>query len=95
MAVQQTYALRICGIGGQGVLKVTDIIATGLPYTASLGLVAFCVAMAVGITLGTVAAFSKNRWINNAVALIATIGVSVPSFLIALLMMLFLGVKLG
>ena len=75
--------------------KVTDIIATGLPYTASLGLVAFCVAMAVGITLGTVAAFSKNRWINNAVALIATIGVSVPSFLIALLMMLFLGVKLG
>ena len=75
--------------------KVVDIIAQGLPYTASLGFVAFCIAMVVGITLGAIAAFSKQPWINAGVAFLATIGVSVPSFLVALLMMLVFGVKLG
>ena len=73
---------------------VADIIAGGLPATASLGLVAFVIAMVVGIALGTVAAFSKHRWVGGAVAFIATIGVSVPSFLLALLMMLLFGVVL-
>ena len=71
---------------------VTDIIAKGIPYT---GTVAFAVAMSVGTFLGALAAFTKQRWIKGSVAFIATIGVSVPSFLIALLMMLVFGVKLG
>ena len=76
-------------------MKVMDIIGKGLPYTASLGFVAFCLAMAVGILLGSIAAFTKHGWVNGLAAFIATIGVSVPSFLIALLMMLVFGVKLG
>ncbi len=75
--------------------QVMDIIGKGLPYTASLGAVSFCIAMFVGISLGLVAAFSKKPWINGTVAFIATVGVSVPSFLVALLMMLLFGVKLG
>ena len=67
---------------------VSDIIMAGIPYTASLGLAAFCIALAVGILLGTISAFSKHQWVNNTVAFIATIGVSVPSFLLALLMMI-------
>ena len=73
---------------------VVDIIKAGLPATASLGMVAFVIAITVGVTLGTVAAFSKQRWVSGAVAFIATIGVSVPSFLLALLMMLLFGVVL-
>ena len=38
---------------------VSDIIMAGIPYTASLGLAAFCIALAVGILLGTIFAFSK------------------------------------
>ena len=76
-------------------MKVMDIIGKGLPYTASLGFVAFCLAMVVGILLGAVAAFTKRRWVNGMAAFIATIGVSVPSFLIALLLMMLFGVKLG
>ena len=74
--------------------NVTDIIKLGLSNSASLGAVAFCIAISVGILLGTVAAFSKQRWVNNAVAFVATIGVSVPSFLLALLMMMLFGVIL-
>lgn len=73
---------------------VSDIIMAGIPYTASLGLAAFCIALAVGILLGTISAFSKHQWVNNTVAFIATIGVSVPSFLLALLMMILFGVAL-
>ena len=73
---------------------VVDIIRAGLTATASLGMVAFVIAITVGVTLGTVAAFSKQRWVSGLVAFIATIGVSVPSFLLALLMMLLFGVVL-
>ena len=74
---------------------VVDIILTGLPATASLGIVAFCIALTVGVFLGTAAAFSKQKWVSGAVAFLSTIGVSVPSFLLALLMMLVFGVLLG
>lgn len=74
--------------------EVADIIMSGMSYTASLGFAAFCIAIAVGILLGTISAFSKQQWVNNTVAFIATIGVSVPSFLLALLMMMLFGVVL-
>ena len=75
--------------------EVVDIILGGISPTASLGMVSFVIAMTVGIFLGTVAAFSKQKWVSGVVAFIATIGVSVPSFLLALLMMLLFGVVLN
>lgn len=74
--------------------EVVDIILGGLPATSSLGMVAFIIAMTVGITLGTGTAFSRKKWVSSAVAFISTIGVSVPSFLLALIMMLVFGVLL-
>lgn len=74
--------------------EVMDIIMGGLPATASLGMVAFVISMTVGIFLGTVAAFSKQKWVSGLVAFLATIGISVPSFLLALLMMILFGVIL-
>ena len=71
-----------------------DIINRGLPYTAKLGACAFCVAMVLGVLLGAVSAFSKKKWVQGLTAFIATIGVSVPSFLFALFLMYVLGVWL-
>ena len=73
---------------------VIDIIKLGISHSARLGAVAFCIAIGVGVFLGTVAAFSKHRWVNGVAAFIATIGASVPSFLLALLMMMLFGVML-
>lgn len=73
---------------------VTYYISTGFPVTARLAAVAFSFAIVVGLTLGTTAALSKKAWINNVCMFIATIGVSVPSFLIALLLTVVFGVKL-
>lgn len=73
---------------------VMDIIARGLPYTAKLGAVAFLVALIVGILLGAIAAFSKKKWVQGITSFVATIGVSVPSFLFALFLMYLFGVWL-
>ena len=74
--------------------EVIDIIKTGFFYTASLGAVAFCIAVGVGILLGTVSAFSRQKWVSRAVGVVSTLGVSVPGFLLALLMMILFGVVL-
>lgn len=74
--------------------NVTDIISKGMPVTARLGFTAFAIAMGVGITLGTISAFTKHKWVDNLVIALATIGVSVPGFLLALLLMIVFGVWL-
>lgn len=71
-----------------------QIITKAFPITAKLGSVAFILALVGGIGLGTAAALSKRKWVNNVCMFIATIGVSVPSFLLALLMIIVLGVWL-
>ncbi|MBQ1467772.1 MAG: ABC transporter permease [Solobacterium sp.] len=73
---------------------VSDIIALRFPVTAKLGSIAFVVAMLIGLTLGIISALTKHRWVNNLITLIATLGVSIPGFLFALLIMIVFAVKL-
>ena len=75
--------------------SVMSIIAKGLPATAKLGCCAFCIAIIVGVALGTASAFSKNPVVQGVSAVFGTIGVSVPSFLLALLLMYVFGVWLN
>lgn len=74
--------------------SVSYYIKTGFPVTARLGLIAFVLAQVGGIALGTGAALSRHKWVNNLCMFVATIGVSVPSFLIAMIMLIVFGVQL-
>ncbi len=74
--------------------SVTEIIKTRLPVTAKLGVIAFVVSMVVGITLGVISALTNKQWVNSLITILATIGVSVPGFLLAMLMMILLAVNL-
>ena len=73
---------------------VDKTIADTFPVTARLGGVAFLFALVVGITLGTTAALSKPKWVNNVCMFVATIGVSVPSFLLSMFLIIIFGVEL-
>ena len=74
--------------------SVTEIIKARLPVTAKLGVIAFVVSMVVGITLGVISALTNKQWVNSLITILATIGVSVPGFLLAMLMMILLAVNL-
>jgi oligopeptide transport system permease protein len=63
--------------------------------SAELGLIAFAFACIVGIPLGVIAAVKQNSWIDYVVLFLATAGITVPSFVIALFLMVIFGVDLG
>ena len=63
--------------------SVNDIITESFPVSATLGLLSLAVAVGVGIPAGTIAAWRKNSWVDYTTMLGATFGMSVPSFIIA------------
>lgn len=65
--------------------KVSEIITTAFPQTALLALVAMAFALLVGISLGTISALCKDRWIDRAALVLSTMGMSLPSFFAAIL----------
>ncbi|MDP1834815.1 MAG: ABC transporter permease [Chlamydiales bacterium] len=75
--------------------SVNAIINEGFPVSATLGLVALFISIGVGVTLGTLAALHQNRWQDYLCMLVAVIGVSVPSFILATLLQYVFALKLG
>ena len=74
--------------------SVNDIIRDGFPVSATLGAWAILFALVVGVPAGIISALNQNRWQDNVVMAIAIIGVSVPNFVIATLLMYVFAVKL-
>lgn len=62
---------------------VNEIIAESFPVSAELGLVAVSISVLIGIPAGMVGALHQNRWPDHLVMLMATLGISVPSFILA------------
>lgn len=75
--------------------KVNDMIKKELPVSARLGLQAVTFGLVVGLTLGIIAAFRRNTWVDYSVMFIAIVGVSIPSFVLAVLLQVILGGKFG
>lgn len=65
--------------------RVSDIILETLPNTFILAFTAMLFASLLGIFLGIVAALRKNTWMDRALLLLATLGMSLPSFFAAIL----------
>nr|WP_220096206.1 ABC transporter permease [Heyndrickxia shackletonii] len=72
---------------------VNDIISTGFPISATLGLQAIVLALFFGLLLGIIAALNHNRFLDYTAMVIAIIGISVPSFILAPLLIKFVAVK--
>jgi oligopeptide transport system permease protein len=69
------------------------LIMPRLPITVQVGSQAMIVGTLVGIFLGAVAALYRGKFWDNFVTVIAIIGVSVPSFVFAMLLQYYAGVK--
>lgn len=68
---------------------VNELIAQGFPVSAKVGFWGVLISLAIGVPLGVVAAVKRGKWPDGAAMVFATIGVSVPSFVICVLMMYF------
>ena len=66
--------------------SVAEIIGQSLPTSLALGAVALLVALALGVPTGIVAAMRRNRALDYGLMSLAVIGISLPSFVIATLL---------
>ncbi|AUX22647.1 peptide ABC transporter permease [Sorangium cellulosum] len=73
---------------------VNEIIALSLPVSMQLGLCAMLFALAVGVPLGILGAIRQNTWKDTAAMAAAMIGLSVPRYVLAPLLMLVFSLKL-
>lgn len=72
---------------------VTQRIKDGFPATMQLGISAFIFAIVVGLVLGVLSAVNQNGFFDYVGVFIATIGAAVPSFVVALLLILLFSLK--
>lgn len=80
------------GISYKKNVSVNTLIARGFPYTLSIGLLSIAVSAFVGILMGIWMATSKRLAVKNTLLGIATLGVSIPGFVTAILLMMVFGV---
>jgi peptide/nickel transport system permease protein len=71
-----------------------DVVAERLPYTMILALCAMLVAIMIGPLFGILASFFHNRWPDQLFSIFALVGISVPSFFLGPLLLLFFSIKL-
>src|SRR6185503_4373723 len=71
---------------------VTDIIGEQFPVSAQLGVQALLVALAFALPLGVVSALKQNTMVDYASLFFATIGTTIPSFVIAIFAIYLFGV---
>jgi len=66
-----------------------------LPATIELALAALTIAVALGVTLGVLAAVRKRTWVDGAAIAVALVGVSIPVFWSGFLLMMVFALELG
>lgn len=72
-----------------------DVILSRFPATAELALLAFVLIVVLGLPLGVVAGMRPNGVVSRVVSSIAVVLLSLPSFWVAIMLILFFAVRLG
>lgn len=75
--------------------SITAELMMRLPYTLIVGFSGMILSLAIGIPLGVIAAVYRNGWGDRISMIIALLGVSLPQFWTALLLVILFAVKLG
>jgi len=73
---------------------ISQMIAEKFPASARIGGIAVLIALLFGIPMGAVAALNRGRWLDHVLVFISTIGIAIPGFVVATMLMIFFGVDL-
>src|SRR5688572_30990850 len=74
---------------------VFELIAERYPATIQLAITAMFIAVCIAIPLGVIAGKNRGTWIDNALSVVALVGISLPSFVIGPMLVYVFAVKLG
>ena len=74
---------------------VGELIATRLPATLELVFLSAVLALAVGVPMGVYTGLHRHSWLSRVFLTVSLIGISLPTFLIGILLILIFGVWLG
>lgn len=106
LGLNQPYAIRYMdyignvlsgdfGMSYRAQRPVADLISERVPATVELALAALLLSLVIGIPLGVVAAIWRETWWASALITGSIIGVSLPTFVIGILMIFLFSVHLG
>jgi len=73
--------------------SITGMIGTYFPVSMRLGLVAIVFAVVVGTIMGIGSALKNGKGLDHTIMVLATIGTSIPSFVVATVSMIIFGVQ--
>jgi oligopeptide transport system permease protein len=74
--------------------SVNSILGRTLPVSASLGLLAYLIALIVGVTAGTFAALKQNSRVDYSLMAVAMLGISLPNFVLGPILVLIFSLSL-
>jgi ABC-type dipeptide/oligopeptide/nickel transport system permease component len=74
---------------------VFELITERYPATIELAIVAMFIAVCIAIPLGVIAGKNRGTWMDNALSIVALVGISLPSFVIGPMLVYIFAVKLG
>lgn len=75
-------------------VTVSDLIASGFPVTLKLGLISFGLALVLGVLIGIGMSTTKSSHVRGWLLTGSTLFISIPGFVLAIVLMLVFGVKL-
>ena len=75
--------------------EVSDILSEGFQVSGKIGLIAACLAIVVGVTLGTVASINRNKVIDKVIMVFTTACNALPAFIIGSFFLVIFCVKLN
>lgn len=76
-------------------MPVAQLLAERIPATLELSICAILLAISVGIPVGVLTAIRKDSWYSQLLLMGSLVGVSLPTFLIGIFLILLFAVKLG
>lgn len=75
--------------------SVNDLIAMGFPVSAKLGALSIVFLLLIAVPMGILSALKHGRFVDMLLMFIATLGVTIPSFIMAMLSLYFFAFKLS
>ncbi|WP_341778983.1 oligopeptide ABC transporter permease [Levilactobacillus sp. HBUAS70063] len=74
---------------------VSYLLSSRIGPSLQIGLQAMILGVILGIIIGALGAMRQNTWVDTTTTVVSIIGISIPSFVLAVLLQYYLGLKLG